>query len=220
MRGESPQAAPQRRASVPEGACHHAHMEPAIRVGNVSSRLGAGGCPLRQFSILAGATLCVSPARPTRGSVPSTPERSTFPSGFADRSLSPGWTTHLPWPAVPGSVRRSHGALRFRIGRGRSGQSDPLMAARMAFPQGISGAGATPEAVASCENTLAATPHRPSARGVAPAPARTARPAAGGRTAEPQGVAFPADGWQGPCESRERQSVNRPPASASRSSTA
>jgi len=61
---------------------------------------------------------------------------------------------------------------------------------------------------------------KPSGRGVAPDPARTARSATGGRTVEPQGVAFLADEWQGPCESREIQSVNRPPASISRSSTA
>ena len=93
------------------------------------------------------------------GSTPSTPDRSALPTGFADCRLSRGWTA-LAVVAVPGRVRRPHGALRFRIGGGRSGQSDPLMAARMAFPRGISGAGATPEAVASCENTLASTPHR------------------------------------------------------------
>ncbi|MDE0499116.1 MAG: hypothetical protein OXH86_17400, partial [Acidimicrobiaceae bacterium] len=50
--------------------------------------------------------------------------------------------------AVPTRVRRPHGMSRFRIGRGRSGQSDflyPEPAERMAFPQGISGSGATPE---------------------------------------------------------------------------
>ena len=95
--GENPlKAVTQRRGKRSGSVRHHTHMGPAIRAGNISSWLGAGGCPLRQFSILAGATLCVSPARPTRGSVPSTPDRSTFPTGFADRRLSPGWTTHLP----------------------------------------------------------------------------------------------------------------------------
>ena len=60
----------------------------------------------------------------------------------------------------------------------------------------------------------------PSARGVAPATAPVARPAMGGRAAWPQDVARAADARPPPCESRGPQSVNRPPASISPSSTA
>ena len=60
----------------------------------------------------------------------------------------------------------------------------------------------------------------PSARGVAPATARVARPATGGRAAWPQDVARTADARLPPCESRNRRIVNRPPASNSHASTA
>jgi len=59
----------------------------------------------------------------------------------------------------------------------------------------------------------------PSVRGVAPDPAPVARSATGGRTAERQGVTFPVDEWQGPCESREPQTVNRTPTSISHART-
>ena len=60
----------------------------------------------------------------------------------------------------------------------------------------------------------------PSARGVAPATASVARPATGGRAAWPQDLARASDSGPSPCESAERQSVKRPPASFSHSSTA
>ena len=104
--------------------------------------------PPRWFSrILAGATLRMSPARLTRGH-PLDPGQFRAPDGVRGSQAVAQMGDALPVVAVPGRVRRPHGALRCRIGRGRSGQSDPLTTARVAFPQGISGSGATPEAVA------------------------------------------------------------------------
>ena len=131
----------------------------------------------------------------SEGSSPSTADSAALPTGFADCRLSPGWTTHSPWAAVLGGVRRPDGALRFRIGGGRSGQSDPFMA----FPQGISGSGATPGRQGrGCESTLVAKPHQALGAGVRSrhGPCRPFSTADAAH--EPQGVAAPADGRQGP----------------------
>ncbi len=60
----------------------------------------------------------------------------------------------------------------------------------------------------------------PSARGVAPATARVARSATGGRAAWPHDVACAVDARPPRCESQASQTVNRPPTSNSHSSTA
>ena len=89
------------------------------------------------------------------------------------------------------------------------------------LPAGIPGSGATPgmrgEGV-QARSPLCRT--EPSARGVAPATARAARPATGGRAARPQDATAQADGRKVRCESPRGRIVNRPPSSFSRSRTA
>ncbi len=76
-----------------------------------------------------------------RGLRPLDPGQVCAPDGACGLQAVARLANALAAVAVPGRVRRPHWALRFRNGRGRSGHSDALMA----FPQGISGSGATPE---------------------------------------------------------------------------
>ena len=160
MRGESPQGRDAttgqafRKCSPPYA---HGTSDPGGKHLFMARR---GGLPAKAVQhTRRGHTLRV-PGEADEGLRPLHPGQVHVPDGVRGSQAVARMDDALAVLAVPGRVRRPHGARRFRIGRGRSGQSDPLMAARMAFPQGISGAGATPEAVESCENTLAATPHR------------------------------------------------------------
>ena len=218
MGGESPQGRDAATGERSGSVRHHAHMESAIRAGNVSSRLGAGGYPLRLLSMLAGATLRMSPARLTRGAPPPRPRtgpRSRRGSRIAGCRPDGRRTCRGPpcqgGSAVPTGRFGSESDVAAPVNPTRSWPSRKGSLVRERPLEGRD-EGVNPH------SSLSRT--KPSGRGVAPAPARTARSATGGRTAEPQGVAVPADEWQGPCESREPQSVNRPPASISRSSAA
>ena len=78
----------------------------------------------------------------TRGSAPSTPDRSALRTGFADHRPPPCRSRRLPWSARWGGSASPCGA-RFRLRAWPLRSSAALMAALMAFPRGIAGEGAT-----------------------------------------------------------------------------
>ena len=175
----------------------------------------------KQASILAGATLHVSPARLTRGSAPSTPDRSALPKGFADCRMSPG------------CGRRTRLGRRYRRGSavpmGCPGSEsevaapvNPPRAWRRAWPsrKGSLVREQPRRRWRGCENTLAATPHRAFGEGGCSRHGPSRWCATGDPTAQPQDVDGPEDKQEARCESPDGQTVNRPPASFSHRSAA
>ena len=153
-----------------------------------------------------GHTLRV-PGEAAEGLRPLDPGQVHVPDGVRGLQAVARMDDALAVLAVPGRVRRPHGARRFRIGRGRS--VNPTRSWRRAWP---SRKGSLVQEqprrrwrVVKTHSPLRRT--EPSARGGAPATAPVARPATGGRAGWPHDVAGTADARLPSRESPGGQSV-------------